>query len=100
MVKIAQQSADFAADFSRTNNLNGVWSYGWALTLRSPFILSSDPRVREGLDSWCGNRAGDGNPGLYHNATGSPIVLGTTTRFEPGQLALHPGPNGEYGLVR
>ncbi|MEG3843491.1 type II toxin-antitoxin system HicA family toxin [Microcoleus sp. herbarium14] len=100
MIEIAQQSADVAADFSGTNNPNGVWSYGWALTLRSPFVLSSTPRVREGLDSWWGNRAPDGNPGVYHNATGSPIVLGTTTRFEPGQLALHPGPNGEYGLVR
>jgi hypothetical protein len=100
MIKIAEQSADVAADFSRINNPNGVWSYGWALTLASPFILSSTPRVREGLDSWWGNRAPDGNPGVYHNATGSPIVLGTTTRFEPGQFALHPGPNGEYGLVR
>ncbi|MEG3861914.1 hypothetical protein [Microcoleus sp. herbarium12] len=100
MVKIAQQSADVAADFSRTNNPNGVWTYGWALNLRSPFVLSSTPRVREGLDSWWGNCAPDGNPGVYYNATGSAIVLGATTRFEPGQLALHPGPNGEYGLVR
>ncbi|GET36955.1 hypothetical protein [Microseira wollei] len=100
MIKIASQSGDVAADFSSTNNPNGVWSYGWAESLRSPFILSRNPRVREGLDSWCGNRAPDGNPGVYHNATGIPIVLGTTTRFEPGQLALHPGPAGEYGLVR
>lgn len=103
MAKIAQhqqQSGDVATDFSRTNNPNGVWSYGWTPNLRSPFIMCNDPRVREGLDSWCGNRAPDGNPGVYFNATGSPIVLCTTTRLEPGQFALHPGPAGEYALVR
>ena len=100
MITIAQQSGDVGADFSGTNNPNGVWSYGWSLNLRSPFVLCNDPRVREGLDSWCGNRASDGNPGVYYNATDSPIILGTTTSFEPGQFALHPGPAGEYALVR
>jgi predicted RNA binding protein YcfA (HicA-like mRNA interferase family) len=100
MMKIAQKSGDVGADFSSTNNPNGVWSYGWALNLRSPFVLLGNPRVREGLDCWCGNRAPDGNPGVYHNATGSPIILGSTTRFESGKFALHPGPAGEYALVR
>ncbi|MCU0545994.1 MAG: hypothetical protein MUE44_28150 [Oscillatoriaceae cyanobacterium Prado104] len=43
MAKIAHQSGDVGADFSRTNNPNGVWSYGWALNLRSPFVLCCDP---------------------------------------------------------
>jgi len=92
--------SDVAADFSRTDNPNGVWRYGWSFTLGSPFILSTDPRVREGLDTWRGNRAPDGNPAEYHNATGSPIILGGTALFDPGQCGLHPGPAGEYAVVR
>lgn len=42
--------ADVAADFSPTSNPNGVWRYGWSTTLGSPFILSSSPAVREGLE--------------------------------------------------
>jgi hypothetical protein len=91
---------DVAADFSRINNPTGVWSYGWSFNLGSPFILSTDARVREGLDTWRGNRIVDGNPGAYHNATGSPIVLGGTALFQPGQFGLHPGPFGEYALAR
>lgn len=92
--------ADVAADFSPTSNPNGVWRYGWSTTLGSPFILSSSPAVREGLDTWRGNLAPDGNPAAYHNGTDDVIVLGGSARYEPGQFGLHPGPDGEYGIVR
>ena len=92
--------ADVAADFSRTNNPNGVWSYGWAVTLGSPFILSSSPGARERIDAWRGNLAPDGNPAAYHNGTRDVIVVATSARYEPGQFGLHPGPNGEYAIVR
>ena len=72
--------ADVAIDFSQTNNPNGVWSYGWSMTLGSPFILSSSPAAREGLDTWPGNVALDGNPAAYHNGTGGVIVLGGSAR--------------------
>src|SRR6185437_5984835 len=52
--------ADVAADFSSTSNPTGVWSYGWSMTLGSPFILSRSPAVREGLDTWRGNVVPDG----------------------------------------
>ena len=91
---------DVAADFSRSDNPNGVWSYGWSLHLGTPFVLSTDARVREGIDSWRGNRVADGNPGAYHNGTGSAIVLGGTALYDSGQFGLHPGPSGEYGVVR
>jgi hypothetical protein len=92
--------ADVASDFSPTSNPNGVWRYGWSTTLGSPFILSSSPAVRDGLDTWRGNIAPDGNPAAYHNGTNRVIVLGGSARYEPGQFGLHPGPDGEYGIVR
>jgi endonuclease YncB( thermonuclease family) len=92
--------SDVAADFSRTSNPNGVWRYGWSFTLGSSFILSTDRRVREGLDTWRGDRAADGNTGAYHNGTGGPIILNGSARYEPGQFGLHPGPAGEYAVVR
>jgi hypothetical protein len=91
---------DVAGDFSKTNNPNGEWSYGWSGTLGSPFILSTDASVREGLDTWRGNIAGDGNPAVYHNGTGSTILLAGSVPYAPGEFGFHPGPNGENGLVR
>lgn len=101
MIKIAQQSGDVGADFSRTNNPNGVWSYGWALNLRSPFVLIDNPSVWHGLDSWLGYRSELGHPSVHYNGTGSRMTThGGALHFEPGQLSLHPGPAGEYALVR
>lgn len=96
----AAQVFDIAGDFSKTNNPNGEWSYGWSSTLGSPFILSTDASVREGLDTWRGNVAGDGNPAVYHNGTGSTILLAGDVPYAPGEFGFHPGPNGEYALVR
>jgi hypothetical protein len=96
----ADLMSDVATDFSSTANPNGVWQYGWSVNLGSPFLLSTDPRVREGLDTWRGNRADDGNPAAYHNGTNSAIILGGTARYDPGQFGLHPGPAGEYAVVR
>lgn len=91
---------DVAADFSSSDNPNGVWSYGWSLHLGSPFILSTDHRVREGADHWRGNRGSDGTPLAFHNGTSSPILLGGTALYEAGQFGLHPGPGGEYAIAR
>jgi hypothetical protein len=94
------QLFDVADDFSKTNNPNGAWSYGWSLTLGSSFILSTDASVREGLDTWRGNFANDGNPSVLHNGTGSTILLAGSVPFEPGEFGFHPGPSGENALVR
>lgn len=93
-------TADVAADFSSTSNPNGVWSYGWSLTLGSPLMLSTSPRTRDGVDTWPGDLAADGNPAEYHNGTPNVILVGGGARFEPGQFGLHPGPGGEYAVVR
>jgi hypothetical protein len=94
--------SDVAADFSATNNPNGVWHYGWSATLGSPFVLSTHPAVRDGIDTWRGDLEPFGNPAAYHNGATSVVVLGQppTAPFDPGQFALHPGPGGEYAVVR
>jgi hypothetical protein len=92
--------SDVAADFSPTNNPNGVWQYGWSITLGSTFVLSTDPGVRDGADTWRGDLEPFGNPAEYHNGTTDVIVLGNTNPMAPGQFALHPGPGGEYAVVR
>ncbi len=56
--------------------------------------------MREGVDTWRGNLAPDGNPAAYHNGTHAVIVVGGSARYEPGQFGLHPGPDGEYAIVR
>ena len=45
---------DAAADFSPTNNPNGVWSYGWSSSLGSTFNLDVSSTTVDGLDFWEG----------------------------------------------
>jgi hypothetical protein len=78
---VKAQTYDVAADFSATGNPNGPWSYGWSGSLGSAFILDSDPQVREDLDTWRGDVAGDGNPAVYHNGTSYAILLGGTALY-------------------
>jgi hypothetical protein len=96
----AIQISDVAADYSTTDNPNGVWRYGWSSALGLPFVLSTDSGVREGLDTWRGDLAADGNPAAYHNGTNNTILLEGTASFAPGVFALHPGPGGEYAVAR
>lgn len=81
-------------------NPSGFWSYGWKKTLTDKFFLAStpvnDPPSRFG---WCN---ASGFPQISHNnrtvpSTGSGVNPGTCT---PQALALHPGLNGEYAVVR
>jgi len=90
-----------ANDFSATNNPNGTWSYGYETTLGGAFNLypNSGQRV-PGLDIWINNAiAISGDPVVFHNGTSSPITFGSVT-VQPGQLGFHPGPNGQYSIVR
>jgi hypothetical protein len=88
-----------ALDFSATDNPNGVWSYGWSPTLGADFVPDAATRNVAGVDGWLGEQAGDGNPSVSHNGTADAVTEGAVT-WQPGQLAFHPGPNGEYSVVR
>src|SRR5262249_19034170 len=85
---------DAAAAFSPTSNPDGVWSYGSTQALASPFTLSTDNRLVDGLNAWLSN-----NTGVFHNGSASTITLGGI-QYRPGQLGQHPGPNGEYSVIR
>jgi hypothetical protein len=97
---------DATADFSPTSNPNGVWSYGYSTTLGGTFNLYTssgnflNPNgTPTGLDSWDKN-IGLGNPAVIHNGTNAPILIDGTALYKPGQLGLHPGPDGEDSIVR
>ena len=93
---------DAAADFSATTNPNGVWSYGWSLTLGSTFNLDVATSHTDGIDAWDGPFSGagpNGYPAVGHNSTTSTITIGTD-QFQPGQLWFHPGPADQYGVIR
>ncbi len=93
--------ADVAADFSADSNPNGAWSYGYSVSVpgNAATALNVYPSKRSeaGIDCWFD----DGNVAL-----GAPAVcfngsdLTTSTGVAPGEVALHPGQNGEYSIVR
>jgi hypothetical protein len=94
---------DAAADFSPTNNPNGVWSYGWSSTLGSPFNLDVSSTTVDGLNFWEGPVPGVPYvtyPYICHNGTGSTLIYGGAVQMLPGQLAFHPGPQDQYGVIQ
>jgi hypothetical protein len=101
----AAQTFDAAAEFSPTANPTAVWSYGYTTTLGGSFNLYTEngkyPNPDESLtelDYW-GENIQFHDPAVMHNGTGVTQNLDTVT-YQPGQLAAHPGPNGEYSVIR
>jgi len=97
---------DVAADFSATNNPNGVWSYGWSSTLTSDFNLypnhgkfddTINPIIP--IDVWAGSNF-PYSPNVSHNGTGSINNDHPAITWQPGQFSLHPGDSGEYSHAR
>jgi hypothetical protein len=90
---------DVAADFSATNNPNGVWSYGWSSELTSALNLYSYPGKFDDMvpiDVWAASDVPYSTPNVSHNGTGSIVTTHPTIKWETGQFALHPGEFGEY----
>jgi hypothetical protein len=83
----------------------GRWSFGWAPALDGRFVpFVTQTRRLSGLAS------GDGlayrtppdatHPVAFFNPTHAVRYPGGTFSIQPGQLALHPGPAGEYAIAR
>ena len=97
---------DAADEFSADDNPNGVWTYGWSVTLGSevaPYNTGGSV-VAEGIDSWYFTPAGGSSDVavagvVSHNST-SEARSASTVVFEPGQLVFHPGVLGEYSHVQ
>ena len=102
----AQTVFDAAVDFSITNgNPNGAWSYGYRSAAAPLTNFTSNANISTGGTfgaaawvSWYAGIGGDGTPLVLHN-TGGNLQSGTVFLFA-GELALHPGPNGEVSIVR
>jgi hypothetical protein len=95
---------DLRADFSSSNNPNGVWSYGWSAVLGSIFHAYSQNSLplNNGIDLWTdpGHCLGfPCTPNTGHNGT-STARFGETAWFVPGQVTIHPGQAGEYSMIR
>jgi hypothetical protein len=94
-------SFDAANDFSALDNPNGTWQYGWSEKLNYAFQIAEGVNsvAIPGLNVWQGILGNDLNPSIQYNGTVEPITYINTT-WEPGQLAFHPGPNGELAVIR
>jgi hypothetical protein len=91
---------DVATDFSIVGgNPNGAWSYGYSTSLTSALILHAENQTISGVDFWDTNIAVT-VPAAFHNATSNVVTLFSTVQLQPGQFALHPGPNNEYAKAR
>jgi hypothetical protein len=90
-----------AGDFSATSNPNGVWSYGSSSSLGGAFALDAIRQNVGGIDFWQGpdSFGGFNDPFIGHNATSSPLSFGTGL-YNPGQMGVHPGAQGEDAVVR
>ena len=96
----ARVQYDAVKDFSITANPNGVWTYGWTSSLGSPLTpyTVSDTSFIAGLSQWLADRTPSANPRVSHNDTG--VIICPAYCVPPNDLLLHPGPNGEYTVVR
>jgi len=93
-----------AADFSATNNPNGVWSYGTLAPGAAPdastFSLYAGHASRSGID-FVGLASSPALPPyVSHNSTNTTINVFGSVRYNPGQAGLHPGPDGTYSDFR
>lgn len=104
----AAQTYDAAADFSVTSNANGVWSYGTEAlgSLGTNFTLfttqtdsTSNPVQGTPIKGW--SVPGGGLPYVIQNTSSSPQTIPTTAiTLAPGQMNMHPGPAGDYSIIR
>lgn len=91
---------DAGDDYSPTSNPNGAWSYGYS-TVANPgvFVLYDTTQfLLPGLSVWDSSALTD-NPTVSNNMTSSAISLSTAT-WQPYELALHPGRNAEFSIIR
>jgi len=89
---------DAAADFSSQSNPARAWSYGWFDNIGSDFQLFAQFEILFNvLPAWTN---GANEPNVMSNQSGSTEHPDNSSTIEPGQLTAHPGPSGEYGVIR
>jgi hypothetical protein len=96
---------DAASEFNDSanpdaGNPSGVWSYGWKKTLTDKFYLATTPYTDPpDLFGWS---SASGYPLICHISRSVPVLTHGANRaiFPPHALSMHPGPNGEYAVIR
>lgn len=102
----AAQTWDARADYSTTANPNGVWTYGYAATTGTagaPAALTAhtNSSLGSGLHAWfTSGLCGDNTPAVVKNLGATTFTYGGSGNIGAGQLALHPGCNGQFAVVR
>jgi hypothetical protein len=113
----SSQACESLQDVSPSGaNPFGDWSYGWATTATSPFMVYSnyDPSLQFltheaiqtglGISAWSSSPLGsDFDPAAFDNRLSNEILAmggAGNTVIPPGAFVLHPGPSGEYSIVR
>jgi len=96
---------DVAKDFSITSNPNGVWSYGYETSLGSSLQLYDEPMTEvfgaPGLQAWLSSQVQASlAPNVFYNSTASDITYGGSARLAAHSVSFHPGPDGEYSVIR
>ncbi len=97
------QSWDVAADFSPSQNPNGVWTLGYLLSFGgtlTPYDTNGD--WQPGFPQWTGttNPSSDGFSGIFVKNTTSSLFIGGTNVIEAGKIFWQPGPNNEMPVAR
>jgi len=92
-------SWDASAEFSSTQNSNGVWSYGWSLNRGAPLNPFNQSNI-----AFCGPLTGWSNqfpqfPAIAKNESSATMCC-TSIRVPPGAVVLHPGQAGENAVLR
>jgi hypothetical protein len=85
-----------AAEFSASQNPNGVWSYGASDTLAGPITLHQRVEDNDGAKIWVPSGGGGV---IGYNPTDRDAHTASTVTLRPGDLALHPGPDGQFAHV-
>jgi alpha-galactosidase len=73
----------------------------WLYETHPEWLLSTDPereRAMAGLKAWRSNLGGP-DPSVACN-TSDEVIRMAAIQWDPGRLSFHPGPRGEYGVVR
>jgi hypothetical protein len=97
---------DPSADFSILSNPNGVWSYGNSTTLGGAMIShpgSTPNALNLGLYSWHAISSGQPLPSIVFNPHPTTVVYSGSSDnivWTPRAISLHPGPNGEFSILR
>ncbi len=91
------QTWDSINDFSATQNPSNGWSYGWTPSLGGAFNPFPQPGQTCGADFWV-------DPSISAISLGRNATPGTVScfswSFPTSYMLAHPGPNGQYTVLR